>query len=175
MKPSEPTAPASAPLPGEPHAPAPNFYRYWDGTYAGFWKRVLALLIDMLVMAPVGFAVGLIWEGGNLVGVIVGWTYYSVMESSPKQGTLGKMALGIKVTDLDGNRISFGRATGRYFAKWLSALILGIGYIMVAFTAKKQGLHDQVASCLVVNKQAQEASAPHPPHQGAGTRVRCTR
>ena len=62
------------------------------------------------------------------------------------------MALGIKVTDLDGNRISFGRATGRHFAKWLSALILGIGYIMVAFTAKKQGLHDQVASCLVVNK-----------------------
>ena len=60
------------------------------------------------------------------------------------------MALGMKVTDLAGNRISFLRATGRYFAKIISALILFIGFIMVAFTEKKQGLHDMIAGTLVV-------------------------
>jgi uncharacterized RDD family membrane protein YckC len=76
------------------------------------------------------------------------------MESSARQATLGKMALGIVVTDLDGNRIGFGRATGRYFAKILSALILLIGFIMAAFTQKKQGLHDIIAGTLVVKKAA---------------------
>jgi uncharacterized RDD family membrane protein YckC len=62
------------------------------------------------------------------------------------------MALGIKVTDLSGERIGFGKATGRYFGKIISGLILLIGYIMVAFTEKKQGLHDMMAGCLVVSK-----------------------
>ena len=74
------------------------------------------------------------------------------MESSPTQGTLGKMALGIKVTDLEGDKIDFGRATRRHFAKIISALILYIGFIMVAFTQEKQGLHDMMAGCLVVTK-----------------------
>ncbi|HAL56569.1 MAG TPA: RDD family protein [Bacteroidetes bacterium] len=81
---------------------------------------------------------------------IAGWLYYAIMESSAKQGTLGKMALGIVVTDMDGKRISFGRATGRYFGKILSGMILYIGYIMAGFTQKKQALHDILASCLVV-------------------------
>lgn len=72
------------------------------------------------------------------------------MESSAKQATLGKMALGIVVTDLEGARIGFGRATGRYFAKILSGLILGIGFLMAAFTERKQGLHDIIAGTLVV-------------------------
>ena len=84
--------------------------------------------------------------------IVSWWIYYVVMESSSTQGTLGKMALGIKVTDLKGSRISFGRASGRHFGKFISALILSIGFIMVAFTQKKQGLHDKMASCLVVNK-----------------------
>ena len=74
------------------------------------------------------------------------------MESSRFQGTLGKLAVQIKVTDLDGNRISFGRATGRHFGKIVSGMILMIGYIMVAFTERKQGLHDIMAGCLVVRK-----------------------
>jgi len=105
MFPSQPTAPASPPLPGVPPPPAPNLPGIWAGTYAGFWKRFLAVFIDIFVMAPLGYAGGFIWgmvavealeiydlsvieAGGNLVGVIVGWTYYSVMESSHKQGTL---------------------------------------------------------------------------------------
>jgi uncharacterized RDD family membrane protein YckC len=74
------------------------------------------------------------------------------MESSKYQSTLGKAVLGIKVTDLKGNRISFGRASGRFFAKIISSLTLGVGYIMIAFTEKKQGLHDMIAECLVVKK-----------------------
>jgi uncharacterized RDD family membrane protein YckC len=83
--------------------------------------------------------------------IIVGqWLYYALMESSSRQATLGKLAIGIVVTDLGGNRISFGRATGRYFGKILSGMIMCIGYIMAGFTERKQALHDIMASCLVV-------------------------
>lgn len=78
------------------------------------------------------------------------WLYFALMESSAYQGTLGKMALGIRVTDLDGGQIDFGRATGRYFAKILSFITLMIGYIMAAFTGKKQALHDIIAGTVVL-------------------------
>jgi uncharacterized RDD family membrane protein YckC len=90
---------------------------------------------------------------GNIIGLILSWAYFSVMESFPIKGTLGKMAIGIKVTDVEGNKIGFGKAAGRYFGKIISPLILLMGFIMVAFTQKKKGLHDMMAGCLVVNKQ----------------------
>ena len=74
------------------------------------------------------------------------------MESSKFQGTIGKLALGIIVTDMEGNKISFGRATGRYFGKFVSAIILYVGFMMAGFTEKKQGLHDILASTLVWKK-----------------------
>ena len=89
-----------------------------------------------------------------LFACVAGWLYSALMESSANQGTLGKMALGLRVTDLEGRRISFGKATGRYFAKFLSGMTLSIGYIMAAFTAKKQALHDFVAGTLVLSKQS---------------------
>lgn len=87
-----------------------------------------------------------------IVTGVMAWLYFALMESSKFQGTLGKMALGIVVTDRDGNRISFLRATGRYFGKILSGLILLIGYMMAGFTEKKQALHDMMASTLVWKK-----------------------
>ncbi|MEX0602378.1 MAG: RDD family protein [Bacteroidota bacterium] len=87
-----------------------------------------------------------------VVAFVAGWLYFALMESSAKQGTLGKMALSIVVTDLNGNRLTFGRATGRYFGKILSGAIFYIGFIMAGFTEKKQALHDMIAGCLVVNK-----------------------
>ena len=93
------------------------------------------------------------WFFGFVALTIVSWLYYALMESSSKRATLGKMAIGIEVTDMDGQKISFGRATGRFFAKCISGLILYIGYIMAAFTQQKQALHDILASCLVVNKK----------------------
>jgi uncharacterized RDD family membrane protein YckC len=87
------------------------------------------------------------------ISIVMMWIYYAWMESSSHQGTLGKMALGLIVTDLEGRRISFARASGRYFAKIITGFIpLGIGYAMAGFTAKKQALHDMIASCLVLRK-----------------------
>ena len=125
--------------------------------YAGFWIRFLAMLIDGIVIATfVGIVVNLI--GGaqqaslsySLFMLAAQWGYYSLMESSERQATLGKIVSGLRVTDLQGNRISFGKATARFFGKVLSGLLLFIGYIMVAFTDKKQGLHDKLVSTLVL-------------------------
>jgi uncharacterized RDD family membrane protein YckC len=88
-----------------------------------------------------------------LVGVTTlgSWLYYAYFESSDWQGTIGKKVISLVVTDLNGNRISFARASGRFFAKILSGLIpLGIGYILAGVTEKKQALHDMIASCLVL-------------------------
>ncbi len=144
--------------------------------YAGFWLRLVASLIDSMVMLipvtiisfGVGFFVFFLVEAGGtaddeavemlagvlaqLVSLVSGWLYYALMESSRYQATLGKMALGIIVTDIKGNRLNFSRATGRYFGKIVSALICYVGFFMAGFTEKKQALHDLLASTLVVMK-----------------------
>jgi uncharacterized RDD family membrane protein YckC len=84
------------------------------------------------------------------LGVVGTWLYYALQESSEAQATLGKRAVRLRVTDLDGERISFGRATGRYFGKILSGLVFMIGYIMALFTEKKQALHDIIAGTIVL-------------------------
>jgi uncharacterized RDD family membrane protein YckC len=145
--------------------------------YAGFWIRVAAWLIDVVLLSIVNSVVGAFFGGGLaalikpgqdpstinwgpviaamstmiLVVTAIQFAYFVFMESSEKQGTVGKMLLGLKVTDLNGHRISVGRAAGRWFSKIISAMILAIGYIMVGFTEKKQGLHDMIAGTLVVN------------------------
>ena len=137
--------------------------------YGGFWVRVVAYIIDVVLMAMVGAVIGLVFggvvgasggdmsdpSGGpslflNLISLIIGIAYFAGMESSNWQATVGKKAMGLIVTDTDGNKITFLRALGRYFAKILSGLILFIGYIMIAFTERKQGLHDMIASTLVM-------------------------
>jgi uncharacterized RDD family membrane protein YckC len=86
-----------------------------------------------------------------LASVLGSWLYYAYFESSDWQASVGKKVMNLIVTDLNGNRISFGRASGRYFAKIISGLIpLGIGYILAGVTEKKQALHDMIASCLVL-------------------------
>ena len=147
--------------------------------YAGFWIRTGAYLIDAVVLWIGQFAIftvfgvslfaadpmdpasagmfsstaGVIAYLLSLIGSIL---YFVLMESSAKQGTLGKMSLGLIVTDDAGNRISAARATGRYFAKILSALVLLIGFIMIAFTERKQGLHDLMAGTLVLKARPGE-------------------
>lgn len=88
----------------------------------------------------------------SLVATAANWLYYALMESSKFQGTVGKILLNIKVTDVNFNRISFARATGRYFGKILSGMILMIGYIMAGFTDNKQALHDILAGCYVIKE-----------------------
>jgi uncharacterized RDD family membrane protein YckC len=84
------------------------------------------------------------------LSILLGWGYFAGMESSFNQATLGKKTLGLKVVGLDGERISFAKATGRYFSKIISALILLIGYIMAGFDSKKRALHDIIASTYVI-------------------------
>jgi uncharacterized RDD family membrane protein YckC len=89
----------------------------------------------------------------GIVMLIASWLYFAGMESSAHQGTLGKMALGLKVTDMIGQPVSFGRASGRFFSQLITGMVpLAIGYIMAGFTQKKQALHDMIASCLVLRK-----------------------
>jgi uncharacterized RDD family membrane protein YckC len=148
--------------------------------YAGFWLRFVAFIIDAIVLGFAGwivitpFAASLGMRqtfigfrpispeellpmlGGllkiTIIRTILHWLYFALFESSAWQATLGKKALGLEVTDMEGRRISFGRATGRFFAKIISALILWIGFIMAGFTEKKQALHDMIAGTLVIRK-----------------------
>ncbi len=138
--------------------------------YAGFWRRVVAGIIDgfllgfvqvfILVIVIAGMGLGgsseqtmvILTVALNLAMFVAMWLYFALMESSKLQATLGKLVIGVVVSDLDGNRISFGRATGRYFGKFVSRLILGIGYFMAGWTGRKQALHDIMAKCLVIRK-----------------------
>jgi uncharacterized RDD family membrane protein YckC len=142
--------------------------------YGGFWIRVVAYLIDGILLniafgiigAIVGVSmipvdptntdpmVGMEHMGRfQLVALVVTWLYFALMESSPRGATVGKMVLGLRVVDEQGNRISFARATGRFFAKFVSTIILMIGYLMVAFTERKRGLHDMIAGTLVIKNR----------------------
>ena len=84
-------------------------------------------------------------------GIVIGWLYFALMESSPRQATFGKAMLNLRVTDANGNRLSFAHASGRFFSKIITGMVpFGIGYIMAGFTAKKQALHDFIASTVVI-------------------------
>jgi uncharacterized RDD family membrane protein YckC len=160
-----------SPVPGAAYPPAGPIAQV-GSRYGGFWIRVVAAIIDgvliRVVVAPVGAIFGIsglalggfghrgfsplhfLGGGVMLMLIIAGsWLYEAFMESSTYQATVGKMIFGMKVTDLYGNRISFARATGRHFAKILSGMILCIGFIMVGLTERKQGLHDLLAGTLV--------------------------
>lgn len=98
------------------------------------------------------FFIGLFFLAAT-VSLAVTWLYHALMESSEWQATVGKKALGLVVTDMAGRRISFGRATGRHFGKIITNMVPAlIGYIMAAFTERKQALHDMIAGCLVLRR-----------------------
>jgi uncharacterized RDD family membrane protein YckC len=146
--------------------------------YAGFWIRCVAAIIDSLIVSLATFLIfaivmgatssspmfienwekasheagGGIWLSINLMPIVISWLYYALQYSSKVQATLGMRAVGLKIAGYDYHRISFARATGRHFAEILSTLTLGIGYLMIAFTKKKQGLHDFVAKTYILRK-----------------------
>jgi uncharacterized RDD family membrane protein YckC/phage FluMu protein Com len=144
--------------------------------YAGFWLRFVALIVDgflmLLILIPILLVVMFSISGGitedqlealenmdpllefmiNLGSFFAMWPYYAFFESSSLQGTPGKRLLRLKVTDLEGRRISFLRASGRYFGRLPARMICYIGFLMAAFTDQKQGLHDKMSGCLVVRR-----------------------
>lgn len=146
--------------------------------YAGFWLRAVAFAFDLVIITLAAFPI--LWKlieenigsqpsaheyiafyssgtrqaiAFQLLLQLICWLYFAAFESSRWQATPGKRILGLYVTDLNGQRISFARATGRYIGKALEQLTLFIGFAMAGFTAKKQALHDIVASCLVMKKR----------------------
>lgn len=131
--------------------------------YAGFWRRLLAYLIDGVFLAGIELAMyravylvapndfQALANVGPVAAAIV-WAYFALMESSPAQGTLGKMALNLFVADTHGDPITFRRAIIRNLFKYLSSLLLLIGWVMAAFTPRKQALHDVLAGTLVLRR-----------------------
>lgn len=127
--------------------------------YAGFWIRFAAYFIDAVILWIVNFAVMMLFMGGftptepnipvQVFMALAGIIYFVAMESSSRQGTLGKMAVGIRVGKANGEQISFINALGRYFSKIISALILLIGFMMAGWDSKKQALHDKIANTYV--------------------------
>ena len=141
--------------------------------FAGFGIRLVSYIIDLIIIGVIAWLVGFVLGAflgpsmssiqyptarelanlqiiGTIADIIVAWLYFSLLESSKKQGTVGKMILGLKVTNMSYQKISFGRATGRYFSKILSGLLFWLGYLMIAWDEEKQGLHDKIAQTYVV-------------------------
>jgi uncharacterized RDD family membrane protein YckC len=180
------TTPPPIPVSAAPVPPPTTTAALED--YAGFWKRLVAYIIDaivlyipqMLIMNALGneaaqaklqqamlaagtdlgvvmAAYGQYYESmraGVALTALLVWLYFAICESSAWQASVGKLAVGIRVTDLEGQRISFWRALGRYAAKVLSWFILAIGFLMIGWTRRKQGLHDMLANTLVLNGRA---------------------
>ncbi|MFA4877267.1 MAG: RDD family protein [Methanoregula sp.] len=155
------------------------------GMYAGFGRRLIAFIVDIILIILIGsivitffslvnglkygyyMATGIpyssLTEAGTLdaalgplvaaIGmlvIVIPWLYFAGFESSRSQATPGKVLMRLIVTDLAGNKPTFARTTLRFFFKYISALIIFIGFIMIAFTKKRQGLHDKIAGCLVL-------------------------
>jgi uncharacterized RDD family membrane protein YckC len=153
---------------GQPVAPAPTVAGSVSGvpTDATFGRRLAAGLLD-IVLAGVALFAALAAAGGILTllqgdvldpadaiasistELIVPWLYFAIQERSKAQATFGKRAFGLQVETLSGERLSFARATGRWWAKWLTLLTVGIGFLMVTWTARHQALHDFVAGTVV--------------------------
>lgn len=147
-----------------------------EARHAGFWFRLLAYLIDSVLLGVVlkagllaagfvfGFFYGLIYKNnidertfvamGEAIDVclpiIMVYLWFALFESSKWQATPGKRVLGLKVTTLDGGRVSPGQASGRYWAKLLSVLPFCLGFLWIVWDEKKQGFHDHLSGCLVV-------------------------
>jgi uncharacterized RDD family membrane protein YckC len=164
------------PEPGSAERVAPPLVKR-PVVYAGFWLRLVAYVIDSFL---VGFVAGIViflpllerGAGGispdnfwalytsnnrqvvamRLLAILGAYLYWALLESSAWQATIGKRILSLMVTDLEGRRITLGRASARFFAKFISGFILMIGYVMAGFTEKKQALHDMIAGCLVIRK-----------------------
>jgi len=155
-----------------------------DIVYAGFWRRVAAYELDSFILSiasyivvlPIAMVMGMgaqhamlqpsadpseafssMWPMLAVMYLLIfamQAVYFAWMHSRPAQATLGKMAVGIKVARSDGSRISFGRGILRWLALFVSALPLGLGFLMAAFTERKQALHDILCDTIVVDRWA---------------------
>ncbi len=169
-------------MPSTTRSPAADRSAAGVQVFAGFWVRFAAYVVDGFVMyvpylvvkAPLLLllqsldandpddAIGIIFISllNSSALVAMYWLYFAISEASRWQATVGKKLLGLQVVDLQAQRLTFGRASGRYFAKLLSFLTFGIGCVMVGFTERKQGLHDLIAGTLVLRRRVDQTPPP---------------
>ncbi len=114
--------------------------------YAGFWFRLIAGLIDIVILTIISLILNKI-DGVFFIFVdfFIGWLYFVLLQSSSNRATLGMRAVSIKIHDEQLRRLSFWRLTGRYMSTWVSAIILFIGFFMIGVHPRKQGLHDLIS------------------------------
>ena len=151
----------------------PYVYSRFGMEYAGFWRRLVAFVIDLVILAFGSFALALLLvplllafpeqstaflgsgfaqPAAVLVALLLGWAYFAGFECSASHATMGKLVLEIAVTDLQGEGIGFGRASLRYLAKLVSILSLGLGFLLMLWGERRQALHDRIAGTAVVVK-----------------------
>jgi len=143
--------------------------------HGGFWRRTAAYLMDGFIIGVVNWVITMILmvamvgslAAGSvnaafgtialqvLIGIALSWLYFALQESSAAQATLGKRAMGLKVTDDYARRIGFGRATGRFFGKILSSVIFNIGFMLAGWTGRRQALHDMICGTVVVFREVE--------------------
>lgn len=155
-----------------------NYAGFWLRFVAVIIDGIIIGVVQSFVFVPILAAVGLSFASGaedmdlsdpdqaaGMIGTIMAaagglWIlamiiqvlYFTFMESSKMQATVGKLALGLKVTDLEGNKLDFTKALIRNLSRIISNLTMLIGYIIAGFTEKKQALHDMIAGTLVLKK-----------------------
>ncbi len=143
--------------------PPPHALAKTELAYAPYWRRAVAYVIDWVLLWAVWLliAIGVFSVAPNDLQTIanigpvfgaIAWAYFALLESSPARGTLGKVAFDLIVADVHGDPIGFWRASARYYLKILCWLTLGVGWLMPAFTPRKQGLHDLIAGTLVLRR-----------------------
>ncbi len=134
--------------------------------YSGLFRRLFAFFIDCITLLCVYMVLGMLLSLNIFMGLVsnlpmigfwfygglffVAWFYFAGMESSHLQATVGKNLLGMKVTDLKGNRISFWRASARYFGRILSRVLLMVGFITILFSERKQAIHDMISRTVII-------------------------
>lgn len=179
------TAPAAAtPMAGAAVAAGEQLPPGLD-VHGGFWRRFAAYSLDSLILGiPFAIVFGtLVWmnvraafsgeaPGGMIMllsflfyvaAIVASWLYFAKFESGASQATPGKRMMGLKVVNDRGERISFGRASGRFFGKIVTNLIpFGIGWMLAGWTGRKQAIHDMMASTCVVFREVVPGRAPPP-------------
>tara|TARA_B100000029_G_scaffold498327_1_gene567013 strand:- start:7 stop:495 length:489 start_codon:yes stop_codon:yes gene_type:complete len=118
--------------------------------YAGFWQRFIAGFIDLIILIIIEIVLILIPVIGWIASFFVTWLYFAIQHSSSKQATLGMRALDIQITNEKHEKISFWRATGNFYVTFFSSLIFFIGFFMIAFTSRKQGLHNLISRTIYI-------------------------
>ncbi len=135
--------------------------------YAGFWVRAAAFFVDVLVLSMPIMAISFLVFGKTLSDTVYDYSdfvpmivFFSItlFTVTKYQATPGKMIVGLQIQRTNGERIGFGRVFLREIVgKFLSAFILYIGYLMIAWTDKKQGLYDKIADTVVIEKDSNKS------------------